>query len=118
MKTAICCCNHEPPTLRCGACDMGDHESCTDVSMPVRPNPSRPARPLPRDPARKSEKGVSRKVGIALVMAGMFLFCALLVVLVSDEDHEDRRELREFGGMQCVYNVDEDVIEDCTRAPG
>lgn len=116
MSTKICCCNIEPPTLRCGPCQVGDHESCADVSMPVRPNPSVP-RPLPRDPGRKSE-GMTIVGIFLLTCAGVLFFIVMWLVVRSSGSHEDRRELRRFGEMECVYNVDTDEIEECTRAPG
>lgn len=58
-------------------------------------------------------------MGIFLFVLGIAALVLFVVVLVTTNDNdEDRRELREFGGMQCVYNVTEDVIEECTRAPG
>ena len=26
----ICCCEHEPPSLRCDACGRSNHRSCAD----------------------------------------------------------------------------------------
>lgn len=50
MRTSKCCCNFEPPTLRCSPCSNGNHEECNGlVPHPVssRPNAGIPEKRTP-----------------------------------------------------------------------
>lgn len=54
----------------------------------------------------------------ALVFAGIVLFAigVMLVVWITvDGPGRDVREVRHFGGLECVYNVDTDKVEACAK---
>lgn len=125
MTTSICCCNHEPPTLRCGACQNGDCNGCLDPSMPARPTAPRSLprtdtyvkRPNPSDPGKPS-KGMPKWLSGIIIFVGMAFFAAFLFAIVSDGPNEDRREVRRYGDLECVYNVTTDEVESCVKVTG
>jgi hypothetical protein len=39
-----CCCDTDPPSLRCANCNRGNHEACWDIIYP------KPKSPPPEDP--------------------------------------------------------------------
>lgn len=52
-----------------------------------------------------------------LLWLGVLFFIAggVIVYLVTDDPgpKEDEREVRQIGGLECVYNVTDDVVEAC-----
>lgn len=117
-KTRICCCNVEPPTLRCAACTHGNHEGCFDPSVPARPQPQRlnPGISERRPRASHEESGIGwRWLWILVVLIVGLAFYGLSRVTWGSEDE---REIRKFGHLECVYNVDTDTIEDCVEVQG
>lgn len=89
------------------------------LRMPSRPESvPRPKRPNPSDPGRLSE-GMSR---LTSVIVGGFI-AALVVffawVIATDPGRtEDKREVRRYGDLECVYNVEADEVESCIKVTG
>ena len=75
--------------------------------MTDRPNPS----------VTTVEGGLSNKT-YALLVLGTILFVVWIFKTADFSDEEDQREIRQYGGMECVYNIDTDEIEDCVEVRG
>lgn len=51
-----------------------------------------------------------------LVLLGIIFFViggVIVYFITSSGPHEDTREIRNVGGLTCVYNVDTDEMEAC-----
>ena len=86
--------------------------------MPARPQPQRRNPGIPerrRDPSREEPGFGWRWLWIIVVLAvGLGIYGLSRMTWGS----EDEREIRKFGHLECVYNVDTDTIEDCAEVQG
>lgn len=89
------------------------------LPKPSRPNPGISER-RPRDPGRVGEGIFSgRPRASRVVWLAVVLVVGLIVAWLSTIEwgSEDEREIRRFGNLECVYNVDTDKVEDCVAVP-
>lgn len=56
----------------------------------------------------------TRNVILVVLIVGIILLAASKVEWGSEDD----REIRKFGNLECVYNLDTDTIEDCVAVEG
>lgn len=77
-----------------------------------RPRPSRPNPGL----SERRERDTPRRWPWIFVV----LLVGVIVLAMSKIEwgSEDDREIRKFGNLECVYNVDTDTIEDCVAVEG
>lgn len=84
-----------------------------DVPILKPPNPSRP-RPRRPDPTNTSGKTEDYKLNVALVIVVLVVIGFFVFALFASSGHsEDKREIRQYGPLTCVYNVDQDKVESC-----
>lgn len=74
-------------------------------------------RPRPRDPSVPSK---GSRTPTLLILGVLFFVIGGIITfaLTYDGPDEDEREIRRFGNLECVYNVDTDEVESCVEVTG